>query len=392
MCIVILAALCGLIWLGHHARQKWAQGLEGARLGEFAEVAEQIRQDVKRKLDEFIHAEQERPYSDYLYFYVPENIVDNQQQQLTLLRSPLGEQLENGMAYGYFQVEPDGVIVTPYYKQGESQADAEPRNEVNTYINNLKQSLLPTLSTVSGTFRLPAREVKVASAISPPIEQKAKDVSLDKKSVMEESVLKTGAKGKAYPIESLKAESQQSKVLTQQRSIAASNVNQQMEQPSPQTDRDLSEPRQNRRTFIGQAQEYTPYGTQGRLRTSERQGVKDEQTPAQGGIERPALRGIETPAPSGVADTNTPRADIPADRIASPDSERSAALSYGQGSAGSSERRSQMLQNQPQRVAPTAGTGQLAQSAHEPGQVRPETVQIRIEPFVPVVITGKKSE
>jgi signal transduction histidine kinase len=51
-----------------------------------------------------------------------------------------------------------------------------------------------------------------------------------------------------------------------------------------------------------------------------------------------------------------------------------------------------MLQNQPQRVAPTAGTGQLAQSAHEPGLARPETVQIRIEPFVPVVITGKKSE
>ena len=52
--VIILFALCGLTMLGYHAIEKWAQGLEGARLGEFAGVAEQIREDVKRKLDEFM--------------------------------------------------------------------------------------------------------------------------------------------------------------------------------------------------------------------------------------------------------------------------------------------------------------------------------------------------
>ncbi len=109
--VVIVAAVVGLGGLGYHAIGKWAQGLEGARLGEFAEVAEQIRQDVKRKLDDFIQAEQQRKYTDYLYYYVPENAVS--QQALPLLRSPLGNQFSNSIAYGYFQIEPDGSIATP---------------------------------------------------------------------------------------------------------------------------------------------------------------------------------------------------------------------------------------------------------------------------------------
>ncbi len=109
---IVVAAVCGLGGLGFHAIAKWAEGLEGVRLGEFAEVAEQVRQDVKRKLDEFIEVEQQRKYSDYLYSYVPENIVDA--QQLSLVRSPLGDRMSNEFAYGYFQVEPDGTIVTPY--------------------------------------------------------------------------------------------------------------------------------------------------------------------------------------------------------------------------------------------------------------------------------------
>jgi hypothetical protein len=75
LAVIVLAASVGLTCLGYHALAKWAQGLEGARLGEFAEVAEQIRQDVRRKLDEFVRTEQQRPYTDYLHYYVPDNLV-----------------------------------------------------------------------------------------------------------------------------------------------------------------------------------------------------------------------------------------------------------------------------------------------------------------------------
>ena len=94
--IIILAALCGLTWLGYHSIQIQARGMKGARLGEFAEVAEQIKQDVKRKLDEFMQTEQNRPYTDYQYYYVPENVAATQ-QQMPLLRSPLGDSINNDL-------------------------------------------------------------------------------------------------------------------------------------------------------------------------------------------------------------------------------------------------------------------------------------------------------
>ena len=109
--LIILAALCGLVWMGYRSIEIRAQGMEGSRIGEFAEVAEQIRQDVTRKLDEFVRTEQERPYTDYQYYYVPEDTKPT--QQFTLLRSPLGGSLDNDFAYGNFQIEPDGSIVTP---------------------------------------------------------------------------------------------------------------------------------------------------------------------------------------------------------------------------------------------------------------------------------------
>ena len=101
--VIIVSALCGLSVLGYHAVEKWAEGLEGARLGEFAEVAEQIRQDVKQKLDDFLQTEQDRPYTDYNYYYVPENValVQQEQTQMPLFRSPLAGRLDNNLISRY---------------------------------------------------------------------------------------------------------------------------------------------------------------------------------------------------------------------------------------------------------------------------------------------------
>jgi len=145
--VIILIALCGLIWLGYHSIQIRAQGLHGVRLGEFASVAEQIRQDVKRKLDVFMQKEQSRPYTDYLYSYVPENVVSTQ-QQLPLLRSPLAGRLDHGLAYGNFQIEPDGEITTPNddIKRSGRDIDNELYAAVISNGFNIKNNLLPLLS------------------------------------------------------------------------------------------------------------------------------------------------------------------------------------------------------------------------------------------------------
>ena len=157
--VIILAAVCGLVWLGYHSVQIWAQGMEGTRIGEFAEVAEQIRQDVKRKLDEFMTQEQNRPYTDYQYYYVPDNTVTGQ-QQMAVLRSPLAGQLEHGLAYGHFQIQPDSNVTTPIVNIEEQQTETllERNEELYTKVlantMNIENNLFPALSGV--TRRIPS--------------------------------------------------------------------------------------------------------------------------------------------------------------------------------------------------------------------------------------------
>ena len=223
--LVILGSLCGLVWLGYHSIQIRAKGLEGSRLGEFAAVAEQIRQDVTHKLNEFIQTEQERPYTDYQYYYVPENVAPGQ-QQMPLLRSPLGSGLDNEFAYGNFQIEPDGTIVTPYYVTGQSQAIQENilDLEAEVHVDNIKQNLLPVLSGGAGVFKFPVADSRLLY----------RDINLSKDSLPEEvkgeeAGQKQPTKGSAgrskeYRIESLQADSQKEQIFTQKRSVVTSNI------------------------------------------------------------------------------------------------------------------------------------------------------------------------
>ncbi len=223
--MVILGALCGLVWLGYHSIQIRAQGLEGSRLGEFAAVAEQIRQDVTRKLNEFIQTEQQRPYTDYQYYYVPENVAPGQ-QQMPLLRSPLGAGLYNEFAYGNFQIEPDGTIVTPYYVNGQSQAIQEntPDREAEVHVDNVKRNLLPVLGREGGVFKFPVTDSRLLYS----------DINLSKDSLPEEVKEKEAGqkqqtrglagRSREYRIESLQADTQKEQILTQKRSVVTSNI------------------------------------------------------------------------------------------------------------------------------------------------------------------------
>jgi signal transduction histidine kinase len=137
--VILFLAICGLCVLGFHSISLHRDGLSGKRAAEFMEVAEQIRIDIKRKLDLFIQTEQDRPYTDYQYQYVPEASNDLN----ALVRSPLAEKLKQDFAYGYFQIEPDGSIVTPYYLT-DGNEDIDPK--VQDYISLLETNLLSALN------------------------------------------------------------------------------------------------------------------------------------------------------------------------------------------------------------------------------------------------------
>jgi signal transduction histidine kinase len=110
--VIIGAALGGFTYLGYHATEKWAEGLKSARLGDFADVAEQIRQDVKSKLDNFIRDEERRRYTEYQYYLADDNFAPGQ-QEVTVFTSPLSGRLEHGLGYNHFQVNADGRVLTP---------------------------------------------------------------------------------------------------------------------------------------------------------------------------------------------------------------------------------------------------------------------------------------
>lgn len=250
---IILAAACGLSWLGYRAIEIRAQGLEGARLGQFAEVAEQIRQDVKRKLDEFMQTEQQRPWTDYQYYYVPENVAAA--QQMPLLRSPLGDRLENNLAYGNFQIEPEGTIVTPYYRQEESQQGRqdEQADKIGAHLNNIRQNLLPALSSTSSGFKFPSSVFAKSYPSAKPAldsfwadtkglgkDQKVTDAVVQSRTLVsdegkEQQTQAKGGRKKQYTIDSLQEASQQAQVINQPRSIVASNVAQSTDQVQQQT-------------------------------------------------------------------------------------------------------------------------------------------------------------
>jgi signal transduction histidine kinase len=217
---ILLIAGCGLSLLGYHSIMIWERGLKGARLGAFAEAAEQLRSDVMRKLDQFMEQEQNRPYTDYQYYYVPENVAPN--QQTTLLVSPLNAKMSNGLAYGYFQVEPGGQIVTPYVEPAPTGTAQEGSSlgDIQDYLANVRKRLLPALSISASSLSIPAAsqgEASKAEKAQPaptaqlndqPRAQATQDIMPDKQELK---------------VESLQSSKRKAKVVTQNRAFLYSN-------------------------------------------------------------------------------------------------------------------------------------------------------------------------
>ncbi|MBN2018613.1 MAG: HAMP domain-containing histidine kinase [Sedimentisphaerales bacterium] len=232
--VIIVASIVGLTLLGYHSVRLWAKGAEGARLGEFAAVAEQVRLDVKHKLESFLEREQRRPYTDYLYYYVPENIAaqnkEIDEQQMVLLRSPLAANIENDLAYGNFQIESDWKISTPYYR-GELISDGSREvqsQELRDYLNNIKSSVLPALRVEKESRYREEFEAKALTG-GERLGGAAKDAVISAKG---RSPASQSARVQTYQIETLQESPRPTQVVEQQRDIALFNVAQNTQAPA----------------------------------------------------------------------------------------------------------------------------------------------------------------
>ena len=346
--VIILSALCGLTWLGHHALRKWAQGLEGARLAEFAAVSEQIERDVKRKLDRFMQTEQNRPYTDYQYYYVPADAVATQ-QQVPVMRSPLAGQIENNLAYGNFQIEPDGQITTANDEivQREGRTDLNKKIQALALDNrrNIEHNLLPALETAapgSIEVNIDKKELSLSSrktdAPAPQLDySQSVQQDFEKKSAAKSGKSK-GSRGRNIYIESFRDQGRKTQVIRQKRAQYDYNVtsnaarSEQQAEPSYQT-------------------QQTGQSSPAKLNAPQKQpAAKSERS--QGMMER--MFGGRSGTPAEQQAKEAPASD-PA---------------------------------QSQSFAQQISSDLLVQAKQ---QVNGETVQIRIEPFVPLVVPAQNA-
>jgi len=228
--VIIAAALGALAFLGYHATEKWAQGLKLARLGEFAEVAEQIRQDVKRKLDDFIKEEEKRYYTEYQYYYADDNVVRGQ-QEIPVFTSPLSGQLEHGLAYGHFQMEPDGSVLTPndyIILNADAQiAKSELYAKVLSNSINIKGNVVPMLSGLTvNSYKIGVGRKATASrsTSSKKLEEAELVKGESQKKQRRKNQTSQGQAGANYRIESLENVDRKAQVIRQHRLVFQTNM------------------------------------------------------------------------------------------------------------------------------------------------------------------------
>ncbi|UCD29799.1 MAG: hypothetical protein JSV03_04770, partial [Planctomycetota bacterium] len=241
--VIVFTTVCGLIGLGYHSIRIWAQGMQGTRIGEFAEVAEQISRDVKRNFDEFMTQEQNRPYTDYQYYSVPDNAAANQ-SQMAVVRSPLAGKLEHGLAYGHFQIQPDNEVTTPIINIEEQQAQTVIRRDEELLAKalentlNIKNNLFlalsdntpsaPNLSVGKEVVQVQKEETKTSPETiltqQAPVQSK----------LSKDAIARSERAQKSYPIESFQNLDQEAQIIQQPRALVTYNFAQSPEAPQPQ--------------------------------------------------------------------------------------------------------------------------------------------------------------
>jgi len=228
--VIIAAALGGFAFLGYHATEKWAKGLKLARLGEFADVAEQIRRDVKKKLDDFIKSEEGRRYTDYRYFQADDNIRAGQ-QEIAVFTSPLSGQLEHSLAYGHFQIDAGGNVLTPndyFIMNADVQiANSELYAKAVSNTKYIKSNVVPMLGGLTvNSYKMGAGGKAPASRRTRLKAVKAVELAKEesqKKQNRKSPALQRRARAN-YPIGSLENVDREAQLIKQHRVVFQTNM------------------------------------------------------------------------------------------------------------------------------------------------------------------------
>jgi len=368
--ILVFGGLLGLGIFGYQSIRMHELGLEGRRLGEFTAVAGQIRTEVKRALNDFLAAEQVRAYTDYQYRYIPQAANDIS----AMVRSPLGDDLSHGLAFGYFQINPDSTITTPHALADTAQV-APP--SVRDYLTQLK----PLLARLGEPGR-PISSPALAMVDKKNPESLNKTIATKEGSPTQAPVGKgkqaLDRSGKYTVIEP--QEQQKGVTVTQSRENVEQNLynaNTDQRQPAPNQPADSSYPYRQRQQLTSQT------GQQGRLtnrrdvnsQIPRQQDARQMAAPSgQSGQPREQQQRLAPQQSAG----QVPAAAQPSDQIQTAQRMNAEPVQL------------QTQQSSADFQSQQAGMQQQNESA-QPPQPRQDLVQIRIEPIVPVWVSEPKA-
>ncbi|MEE8525308.1 MAG: HAMP domain-containing sensor histidine kinase [Thermoanaerobaculia bacterium] len=97
------------------------RSIEAERTMFHRNVADRIADEMERELSTWLRREEDRPFDQYRFFYVPEGTPTD---IVSLRRSPLSESPPDPFVICYFQIEPDGTISSPLWPGNEDLARA----------------------------------------------------------------------------------------------------------------------------------------------------------------------------------------------------------------------------------------------------------------------------
>ena len=410
--LIIVVALVGLSWLGYRAISVWSQGIEGTRITEFANVAEQIRSDVNDKLDAFKEREQNRPYTDYQYYTIPEESLPAQQtiqandrggrnrsggrggfglsqqtdafnnlnQQFTVVRSPLADNIEHDLAYFNFQVDEEtNAITSPNGNIDQQQAistteESEKLNElVESNVKNVRDNLLPVLDQLEDekpgeiqkeiSSQKDIKSAEFADSLSKaPATRETEQAGKGAASAPSKSVSTKAENAKRtgnYNIESLQNINAEPQVQTQSRNFIMSNSAQnELGGVVPQGE--FIDRYQQQEVVAADEENRRSQQQESMLTLQERQEIPQS---ARGGQARGAAADTQIQVPQNTMSRGRNSSDV---------------TSSTRTTAGRSE-----------QSAETANVGrQIQLGTFQSATNQADTVEVTIEPFVTVVVPG----
>lgn len=387
ICFILTVVIAGLIALGLSALDMHQKTLIAERQTQFVSVAEQIRLDIKRTLDDFVKAEQKRPYTDYLPVYVPETTNET----AAFVRSPLAETLTNGLAYGYFQIDSSAALTLPF-----DATQTKSKTEFIAYNGILENQLLPALG---------GREFLENQRVQFDLQQGIGDNTFSNYMVNRSNVANAMPTRREQTTQSLNG-LQTQEALAQQQAQPPAQIPQQV---NPSQQREIAQ-QQTQTEYTQQTQQQMPRQSPDRAGRYRIESLDESAQPVQVVTQQrqAADLNIAQQAKSAKSDSNIDSESKKAEKQVT--AETSTAKDYAQKSqkgtipadksktiAPAAEQSKMGMGMDPMEGQLVGGMGGIDQpmpgmmggtpAAAEPQQPAPQTpVQIRIEPFVPLLV------